>query len=48
MYGFAKNERDNITQDELAAFKKAAKEYLSLTEAQIATLLDNQAMTEVM
>lgn len=47
MYGFAKSERDNITQDELAAFKKAAKEYLSLAEAQLATLLEKQAITEV-
>ncbi|WP_293122959.1 type II toxin-antitoxin system RelE/ParE family toxin [Moorena sp. SIO4G3] len=27
IYGFAKSERDNISNDELADFKKAAKEY---------------------
>lgn len=47
MYGFAKSGRDNVTEDELKAFKKAAKEYLALTEQQIETLLGTGALTEV-
>jgi hypothetical protein len=36
LYGFAKNERDNIEPDELAALKKLAKVLQSYSESQIA------------
>ncbi|NET60922.1 MAG: type II toxin-antitoxin system RelE/ParE family toxin [Symploca sp. SIO2E6] len=43
MYGFAKSERDNISNDELADFKKAAKDYLALSDEQIQQLIDIKA-----
>jgi hypothetical protein len=47
VYGFAKSERENIDDTETAAFKKAAKELLFLSDEQIKQLLDNGALTEV-
>lgn len=47
MYGFAKSDRNNLSEDELIAFRKAAKEYLSLSDGQIAQLLEANALTEV-
>ncbi len=32
LYGFAKNERDNIDPDELEAFKKLSKDYLAMSK----------------
>jgi hypothetical protein len=46
LYGFAKNERDNIDDRELADLKKLARHYLSYSEAQIATAL-MQSVTEI-
>ena len=39
MYGFAKNERPNITAEEAAQFKEAARHILRLTGAQLAGLV---------
>ena len=47
VYGYAKSDRDNITKDEEEVFKKAAKELLSLSDAQIAQLIANEALMEV-
>ena len=47
VYGFAKSARENIDDAEAAAFKKAAKELLSLSDKQIRQLLDIGALTEV-
>ncbi|GAA6615016.1 type II toxin-antitoxin system RelE/ParE family toxin [Scytonema sp. NUACC26] len=47
VYGFAKSERDNIEDDEVDAFKKAAKEMLALSDEQIAELIDKGHLTEV-
>jgi hypothetical protein len=47
VYGFAKNERENIDDAEAAAFKKAAKELLSLSDEQIRELLDKEALMEI-
>lgn len=35
IYGFAKNERDNISKSELEAFKKLSDDYLSLNPTRI-------------
>ena len=35
MYGFAKSERVNISERELRNFKRAAKKYFSMSDAQI-------------
>ena len=48
VYGFAKHERKNIDKGETDAFKKAAKELLSLSEAQIQKLIENGGLTEVL
>ena len=46
-YLFAKKDRANIDDDELAEFRKLAKAYSGLSEAQIARLLANGDMTEI-
>ncbi len=47
VYGFAKNERENIDKNETDAFKKSAKELLALSDKHIQALIDNGALTEV-
>jgi hypothetical protein len=47
MYGFAKNERDNLTSTEEKVYKRLAKEFLSMTNQQISTLLTNGELFEV-
>lgn len=46
-YLFAKKDRANIEKDELADFRKLAKFYAAATEAEIKTLLDDKALTEI-
>ena len=46
-YGFAKNQRDNISPSELAAFKKLADKYLNLDDAFIDRLLVEGKLTEI-
>jgi hypothetical protein len=47
LYGFAKNERDNIDDGELDALKRLAELYLSYSDAQIATAIKQMELTEV-
>jgi hypothetical protein len=47
VYGFAKSNRDNIEPDEVAGFRKLAKGYLALSEKQIATMLKDERLKEV-
>jgi hypothetical protein len=47
MYGFAKNERDNISHKEEIIYKKLAGYYLVLTEIKINTLIENGELFEV-
>ena len=47
VYGFAKNERDNIDKNETDTFKKSAKELLALSDKHIQELIENGALTEV-
>jgi hypothetical protein len=47
LYGFAKSERDNIDDKELADLKKLAKRFLSLTEGEIETALDESELKEL-
>ena len=47
LYGFAKSERDNIDDKELADLKKLAKRFLSLTEGKIETALDESELKEL-
>jgi RelE toxin of RelE / RelB toxin-antitoxin system len=48
LYGFAKNERDNIGARELDDLKKLAKLYLGYSDGQIAVALDAAELREVM
>jgi hypothetical protein len=47
MYGFAKNERANIRNDEEKEFKEAARYVLALTEQQLAALIKEGDFVEV-
>jgi hypothetical protein len=47
LYGFEKNERDNITARELGLYQRLAHELLNMTESQIASALGAQFLTEV-
>jgi hypothetical protein len=46
-YGFAKSDRDNIADDELACFKKDATTSLGLTEEQLEARLKNETLIEI-
>lgn len=48
VHGFAKNERDNIRDDELAAFRMLAAEMLAYDDAALARAIGNGTLTEVM
>ena len=47
LYGFAKNERDNIDDRELADLKKLARHYLGFSDAQIAVALTQAELVEI-
>lgn len=47
VHGFAKSDRDNIRDDELAGLKKLAGELLNYTEAALARTLAAGVLTEV-
>lgn len=47
LYGFAKSERDNIDDRELADLKNLAGHYLSYSDAQIAVALIHSELTEI-
>lgn len=47
LYGYPKNERDNISDAEETAFKKAAAFYLNLNEVQIDSLVKKGELVEV-
>ena len=47
VHGFAKNERDNIRDDELAAFKMLAAEMMAYDDKTLAKAIGNGTLTEV-
>ena len=47
LYGFSKNERDNVDDDELRAMKRIAQAYLGMEEELLDRLLDAGELTEV-
>jgi hypothetical protein len=47
VYGFAKNERDNIDESDERDFKDLAKELLALSGEDLKKLTDNGELTEV-
>ena len=46
-YGFAKNDRDNIDRNDLAAFRKAAAIFLGFDEAAVTTMIESGAWSRV-
>lgn len=46
-YLYAKKDRDNIAPDELAGFKKLAKDYSVADDAMIASLIKNEELLEI-
>ena len=46
-YLFAKQDRDNIDDDELAEFRKLATLYERLTDKEVAKLVTNQEFLEI-
>ena len=47
VYGFAKNEKDNIGKDELTALKKLAAELLAYDEKTMAHVIASETLVEV-
>jgi hypothetical protein len=47
LYGFAKNERDNISSDELKDLRKAARFYLSLSHEDLSTAVSADKLVEI-
>lgn len=47
VYGFAKNSRANISNDELKALKNLAKELLAYTDQRLTTLIEKKVLIEV-
>jgi len=47
VYGFAKSDRDNITEKELQAFKERAKDSFSLTDIQLGERMKQRTLIEV-
>ena len=47
VYLYAKKDRENIAPDELAAFKKLAKDYGSASDVKIAALLNDKELLEI-
>jgi len=48
VHGFAKNEQDNIRDDELAAFKMLAAEMMAYADEALAKAIANGTLMEVM
>jgi len=47
VYGFAKSQQANVSDEEVAAFKKAAQHVLDITDEQLSTLIANGQFSEV-
>lgn len=47
MYGFAKNQRTNIKEDELKGLKKLAKEFLAYSDGQLTKAVQAKELIEV-
>lgn len=47
LYGFAKNERDNIDPDELLSLREIAASWLAANTAKIAQAIEEEALQEI-
>ena len=48
VYGFAKNEQENIGVEELAVIREMASLYLKMAEKNLKTMIDNEDLWEVL
>ncbi|MGL5037751.1 MAG: type II toxin-antitoxin system RelE/ParE family toxin [Aeromonas sp.] len=48
MFGFAKNERDNVTKEETLALRKLAKELLSFTAPELDKAVKDRRLFEIL
>lgn len=48
LYCYAKNNKDNLSREEVAQYKEAVAVYLGFDEAQLAIAIDNREMEEVL
>ena len=47
LYGFGKNEQDNISKTELSYFKKLGNDFLGLAEKHIKQLIETKSFFEI-
>ena len=47
LYGFGKNEKDNINKTELLYFKKLGNDFLNLNQEEIEQLIDKKSLFEI-
>lgn len=47
VYGFAKNEQDNISDDDLIALKKLANKMLNYSDAELTTAINQKSLIEI-
>ena len=47
MFGFEKKDQANIKADELRAFRKAARVYLSYSEEEMTSIVKGKSLTEI-
>ena len=47
VYGFAKNEQDNISDDDLVALKKLATKMLNYSDAELTTVINQKSLIEI-
>jgi len=47
VYGFSKNERDNIDQDELKLFKKLSKDILSMNDKELSNQIKSGSFIDL-
>lgn len=47
VYGFAKNEQDNISDDDLVALKKLANKMLNYSDAELTTAINQKSLIEI-
>ena len=47
VYGFAKSEQENISDEELSVIREMAAIYLTMAEENLKTMIDNEALWEL-
>ncbi len=47
VYGFSKNEKDNVDQSELRLFRKLAKDFISMEESELNQAIRNHVLIDL-